>query len=153
MTRNFLFVWGTRNSLGYSGHRSRIAAPDEADQYPECDKTGSEGDVMSWIILIASGALEAVWATALGKSEGLSKLWPSVIFFVGLAGSMAGLAFAMREIPTGTAYAVWVGIGASLTVVWAMITGDTDVSWVRILLLLGLVGCIVGLKLVDSGHE
>lgn len=108
---------------------------------------------MSWIILIVSGVLEAVWATALGKSEGLSKLWPSVIFFVGLVASMIGLAWAMRELPTGTAYAVWVGIGASLTVIWAMITGDTDISWMRILLLLGLVGCIVGLKLIDPGHE
>ncbi|MEV4775514.1 multidrug efflux SMR transporter [Microbacterium sp. LTA6] len=108
---------------------------------------------MSWIILIASGVIEAVWATALGKSEGLTKLWPSVIFFVGLAASMFGLAFAMREIATGTAYAVWVGIGASLTVIWAMITGDTEISWMRILLLLGLVGCIVGLKLIDPGHE
>ncbi|WP_426181421.1 DMT family transporter [Microbacterium sp. TWP3-1-2b2] len=108
---------------------------------------------MSWIILIVSGVLEAVWATALGKSDGLSKLWPSVVFFVGLALSMFGLAWAMKDISTGTAYAVWVGIGASLTVVYAMITGDTDISWVRILLLLGLVGCIVGLKLIDPGHE
>jgi quaternary ammonium compound-resistance protein SugE len=108
---------------------------------------------MAWIILIASGILEAVWATALGKSEGLTRLWPSVVFFAALAASMFGLAFAMREIPTGTAYAVWVGIGAALTVGWAMFTGDTDISWVRILLLLGLVGCIVGLKLIDPGHE
>jgi len=108
---------------------------------------------VSWIILIVSGVLEAVWATALGKSDGLSKLWPSVVFFVGLALSMFGLAWAMKDISTGTAYAVWVGIGASLTVIYAMITGDTDISWVRILLLLGLVGCIVGLKLIDPGHE
>ena len=108
---------------------------------------------MSWIILVASGILEAVWATALGKSEGLTKLWPSVIFLGGLALSMFGLAFAMREIATGTAYAVWVGIGATLTVVWAMISGDSEISWIRILLLLGLVGCIVGLKLIDPGHE
>lgn len=108
---------------------------------------------MSWIILVVSGVLEAVWATALGKSEGFTKLWPSIIFVGGLALSMIGLAFAMRDIATGTAYAVWVGIGATLTVVWAMITGDSDISWVRILLLLGLVGCIVGLKLIDPGHE
>jgi quaternary ammonium compound-resistance protein SugE len=108
---------------------------------------------MSWLVLVISGVLEAVWATALGKSEGFTKLWPSIIFVGGLALSMLGLAFAMREIATGTAYAVWVGIGATLTVVWAMITGDSEISWVRILLLLGLVGCIVGLKLIDPGHE
>jgi quaternary ammonium compound-resistance protein SugE len=108
---------------------------------------------MSWIVLIASGILEAVWATALGRSDGLTRLWPSVVFFVGLGASMFGLAFAMRDIPTGTAYAVWVGIGAALTVTWAMITGESDISWLRILLLMGLVGCIVGLKLIDPGHE
>jgi quaternary ammonium compound-resistance protein SugE len=107
---------------------------------------------MSWVILIASGILEAVWATALGKSEGFTKLWPSVIFVGALALSMGGLAWAMREIPIGTAYAVWVGIGAALTVAWSMITGDTDISWVRIALLLGLIGCVVGLKLVDDAH-
>ena len=104
---------------------------------------------MSWVVLVLSGVLEAVWATALGRSEGLSKLWPSVVFLGALAASMAGLAWAMREIPTGTAYAVWVGIGASLTVIYAMITGDEQFSLVRMLLILGLVGCVVGLKLVS----
>ncbi|WP_104192686.1 multidrug efflux SMR transporter [Cryobacterium sp. Y82] len=108
---------------------------------------------MSWIVLIASGVLEAVWATALGKSEGFTKLWPTVIFGVALALSMAGLAWAMREISIGTAYAVWVGIGAALTVAWAMISGDTSVSWVKIALLVGLIGCVVGLKLVDTPIE
>lgn len=107
---------------------------------------------MSWIILIASGILEAVWATALGKSEGFTKLWPSVVFGVALVISMAGLAFAMRDISVGTAYAVWVGIGASLTVLYAMIFGGEPASLIKVLLILGLVGCIVGLKLVDGSH-
>jgi len=108
---------------------------------------------MAWVILIISGVLEAVWATALGRSEGFTKLWPSVVFGVALLASMAGLAWAMRDISTGTAYAVWVGIGAALTVIWAMITGETDVSWVKLALIAGLVGCVVGLKLVDgTGH-
>ncbi|MET4639009.1 multidrug efflux SMR transporter [Mycetocola sp. 2940] len=107
---------------------------------------------MSWIILLASGVLEAVWATALGKSEGLTKLWPSLVFGGALVVSMGGLAWAMRDIPIGTAYAVWVGIGAALTVAWSMITGDASVSWIKIALLLGLIGCIVGLKLVDDAH-
>ncbi|MGL4255829.1 MAG: DMT family transporter [Microbacterium sp.] len=106
---------------------------------------------MSWVILILSGVLEAVWATALGKSEGFTKLWPTVVFSVTLLLSMGGLALAMRELSTGTAYAVWVGIGASLTVAYAMITGDEAFSFVKMLLILGLVGCVVGLKLV--GHE
>jgi len=107
---------------------------------------------MSWVILIISGVLEAVWATALGRSEGFTKLWPTVVFGVTLIASMGGLAWAMREISTGTAYAVWVGIGASLTVAWAMISGDEDFSIVKMLLILGLVGCVVGLKLVGDHH-
>ncbi|MBW9110049.1 DMT family transporter [Microbacterium ureisolvens] len=106
---------------------------------------------MSWVILIVSGILEAVWATALGKTEGFTKLWPSVIFGVALVASMGGLAWAMRDISTGTAYAVWVGIGASLTVAYAMTTGDEAFSLIKVLLILGLVGCVVCLKLV--GHE
>lgn len=107
---------------------------------------------MSWIILIVSGVLEAVWATALGKSESFTRLWPTVIFGVGLALSMGGLALAMRTIPIGTAYAVWVGIGAALTVLYAMIFGGEPASLLKILLILGLVGCVIGLKLVDGGH-
>ncbi|PJJ62134.1 DMT family transporter [Compostimonas suwonensis] len=104
---------------------------------------------MSWVVLIVSGVLEAVWATALGRSEGFTRLWPSVIFGAALLASMGGLAFAMREISTGTAYAVWVGIGASLTVLYAMVFGGETISWIKVLLILGLVGCVVGLKLVD----
>ncbi|BAJ73423.1 membrane transporters of cations and cationic drugs [Microbacterium testaceum StLB037] len=107
---------------------------------------------MSWIVLILSGVLESVWATALGRSEGFTKLWPTVIFGVALVASMGGLAFAMREIPTGTAYAVWVGIGAALTVVFAMVTGAEALSVVKVLLVLGLVGCVIGLKLVSDTH-
>ncbi|CAL4860452.1 Guanidinium exporter [Microbacterium sp. MM2322] len=106
--------------------------------------------MLSWIVLIVAGMLEAVWATALGRSEGFTKLWPTVIFGVALVASMGGLAFALREIPTGTGYAVWVGIGASLTVIWAMVTGAESVSLIKILLVLGLVACIVGLKLVSD---
>jgi len=103
---------------------------------------------MSWIILVISGILEAVWATALGRSEGFTRLWPSVVFVVALAASMVGLAFAMRDIPVGTAYAVWVGIGAALTVGYAMFFGGEGVSLVKLLLVIGIVACVVGLKVL-----
>ena len=103
---------------------------------------------MAWFILVASGVLESVWATALGRSEGLTKLGPSILFFIALALSMAGLAFAMRSLPIGTSYAVWVGIGATLTVAYAMLTESEPVSVLKVGLLLGLLGCIIGLKLL-----
>ncbi|EHR59147.1 DMT family transporter [Saccharomonospora cyanea] len=103
---------------------------------------------MSWLVLVLSGVLEAVWAIALGKSEGFSRLGPSVVFFAGLAASMAGLAYAMRELPVGTSYAVWVGIGAVLTVVYSMATGEEPASALKVLFLAMIVGGVVGLKLV-----
>ena len=102
---------------------------------------------MAWLVLLVSGVLEAVWAVALGKSEGFTRLAPSLVFLVGIVLSMGGLAYAMRTLPLGTSYAVWVGVGATLTVAYGMLMGDETVSAVKILLMLGLVGCIVGLKL------
>jgi len=104
---------------------------------------------VSWIVLVVSGGLEAVWATALGRSEGLSRPGPSLVFAVALVASMVGLAYAMRELPTGTAYAVWVGIGASLTAAWAMAAGQEPVTIARVLCLLLIVAGVVGLKLAE----
>ncbi len=103
---------------------------------------------LSWVVLVLSGGLEAVWAVALGRSEGFSRPVPVVVFLVGLTASMAGLAYALREIPVGTGYAVWVGIGAALTVGYGMVTGTEPVSPLRLLLIAGLIACVVGLKLV-----
>jgi quaternary ammonium compound-resistance protein SugE len=115
--------------------------------YPASDKTTLKEFVMPWLILIASGVLEAVWATALGRTEGFTRPVPIAVFAVGLILSMTGLGLAMRDLPVGTAYAVWVGIGATLTVAYAMISGAEAVSIVRIALILGIVACVVGLKL------
>ncbi|MUL78049.1 multidrug efflux SMR transporter [Mycolicibacterium sp. CBMA 226] len=103
---------------------------------------------MSWLVLVLSGVLEAVWATAMGKSDGFSRLSPSIVFAVALIASMGGLAYAMRDLPVGTAYAVWVGIGAVLTVVYAMATGDEPTSVVKVVFLVTIIGGVVGLKLV-----
>ena len=104
---------------------------------------------MAWVVLVVSGVLEAVWATALGKSQWFSRLWPTAVFAVALASSMAGLAYALRTVPVGTGYAIWVAIGAVLTAGYAMATGGETVTPLRVLLLLGLVGCVVGLKLTS----
>ena len=103
---------------------------------------------MAWIVLVLSGVLEAVWATALGKSEGFTKLWPSVIFGVALVVSMGGLAYAMRTLPTGTSYAIWVGIGAVATVAYAFAVGEESISLGKVVFLSMIVGGVIGLKLV-----
>ena len=79
---------------------------------------------MYWLVLVISGVLEAVWATALGRTEGFTRLIPTVVFAVSLTASMAGLAYAMRGLPVGTAYAVWVGIGAALRARKAVTPGE-----------------------------
>lgn len=104
---------------------------------------------MAWIVLVLSGVLEAVWATALGRSAGFTRLGPTIVFGVAVVISMVGLAYAMRTLPTGTAYAIWVGIGASLTVVYAMVTGTEAASLIKILLIGGIILCVIGLKLVS----
>jgi len=103
---------------------------------------------MSWLVLFLSGALEAVWATALSRSDGLTRLLPSAAFVVALALSMLGLGWALRDLPVGTAYAVWVGVGAVLTVAWAMATGVEPVTPTKLVFLGAIVGGVVGLKLV-----
>lgn len=105
---------------------------------------------MAWTILLASAVLEAVWATALGQSHGFTRLVPTLVFLVALALSMAGLGRATREIPLGTAYAVWTGTGAALAVGVAMMTGGEEVSPLKILFLLGIIGAVIGLKLAPS---
>lgn len=107
---------------------------------------------MNWVVLIASGGMEAVWALALDRAEGFTRLVPSVVFLGALAASMLGLSYAVRTIPLGTAYAVWVGIGAALTVGYGLVTGAEPFSWAKLLLIAGLVACVVGLKVVGESH-
>jgi quaternary ammonium compound-resistance protein SugE len=102
---------------------------------------------MAWIVLVLSGVLEAVWATALGKTDGFTKPLPTTVFGIALVLSMAGLAYAMRTLPVGTSYAIWTGIGAALTVTYAMAFDGEAASVLKVLFILGIVGCVVGLKL------
>jgi len=97
-------------------------------------------------VLLASAVLEAVWANALSASAGFSVPLPTVVFAVAVVGSMIGLAAAMRHIPTGTAYAVWTSVGTVLTVAYAAATGNEELSWLKVMFLAAIIGCVVGLK-------
>ena len=106
---------------------------------------------MSWLILLLSGALEAVWAASLHRAfqaSGRKRLAPTALFLVSVAASTGGLAIAMQSIPTGTAYAVWVGVGVVLTSAYAMVTRVERPTAARLLLLSGIAVCVVGLKVV-----
>lgn len=106
-----------------------------------------------WLVLLGSAVLEAVWATALGLSDGFSRPLPTLVFAVTAVLSMLGLGMAVRSIPLGTAYAVWVGIGAALTVGWAMATGVEPFSLLKVLFIAGIVGCAAGLKALPDTQE
>lgn len=104
---------------------------------------------MAWLVLVASGVLEAVWASALGASKGFRRPVPTIVFGVAIVASMAGLSFAMLTLPVGTAYAVWIGIGAVLTVVVAVVRRQEKLTVARAALLVILVGSVVGLKVAS----
>ncbi|MDH6460501.1 quaternary ammonium compound-resistance protein SugE [Micromonospora sp. A200] len=102
---------------------------------------------MAWIVLVLSGLLETAWAVSLDRSAGFSRPLPSVVFLVTLVLSMLGLAYALREIPVGTGYAIWVGIGAVGTAAYGMAALGESASLARIVCLLLVVAGVVGLKL------
>ncbi|GAA4968940.1 DMT family transporter [Actinoplanes utahensis] len=101
---------------------------------------------MAWLVLIVSGVLETVWAIALDRSAGFTRPAPTAVFGVALLLSMAGLGYALRTIPVGTGYAVWVGIGAVGTALVGMIALNEPAGLPRILCLLMVVCGVVGLK-------
>lgn len=101
---------------------------------------------MSWFVLVIAGLLEVVWATAMERSAGFSRPVPTAITLVALAGSMGLLGVALRELPLGTAYAVWVGIGVVGTSVVGMVWLGEPVSAVRVALVGLILAGVVGLK-------
>ena len=102
---------------------------------------------MAWLVLVISGLLETAWAIALDRSAGFTRPLPSVVFGVTLVASMAGLAYALRDIPVGTGYAVWVGIGAVGTALVGMLALGEPVNLPRVACLLLVVAGVIGLKL------
>lgn len=107
---------------------------------------------MSWTLLVVAGLLEVAWASTLPATDGLSRPAPTALFLVLLAASMAALAKATEEIPLGTAYGVWVGIGAvGAALVGIALHGDPATP-ARIGFLVLLVVAVIGLKLTGGAH-
>src|SRR5690554_4982148 len=101
---------------------------------------------MAWLVLIGSGLLETVWALALAASKGFTRPLPVAVFVVALVLSMVGLGYAVRTIPVGTAYAVWVGIGATGTALAGMVLLREPVTVARVACLLLIITGVVGLR-------
>lgn len=105
---------------------------------------------MGWVYLLLAGAAEIVYAAAMPRTDGFTKLGPSLFAAFFIAASMYLLSLATRTIPIGTAYAVWVGIGAIGTAAYGMIVLGEDRSMVRIFCFFLILAGIVGLKLVST---
>ena len=101
---------------------------------------------MAWVLLVIAGLLETGWAIGLKYTDGFTKLWPSVLTVIGIVVSMVLLSIAARTLPIGTAYAVWVGIGAAGAVVLGIFLLGEPVNPARLFFLGLLLVAIVGLK-------
>ncbi len=104
---------------------------------------------MSWFILVIAGLFEIVWAVGLKYTHGFTRLIPSLVTVSAIAFSMGLLAYAMRGLPVGTAYAVWTGIGAVGTAIFGIIVLGESASIARVLSLVLIVAGIIGLKLTS----
>ncbi|HMN17779.1 MAG TPA: quaternary ammonium compound efflux SMR transporter SugE [Ignavibacteriaceae bacterium] len=105
---------------------------------------------MYWLILFIAGLFEVAWAIGLKYSEGFSKLWPSVFTIASMIISMGMLAYSIKHLPVGTAYAVWTGIGAIGTAILGMILFGESKELIRIFFIFLIVVGIVGLKVFSD---
>ena len=106
---------------------------------------------MTWIILVLAGLFEIVWAVGLKYSEGFTRPLPSVLTVIAMVVGFYLLSLSMREIPLGTAYGIWVGIGAVGAAIAGMVLFKEPVSTLRIVSIVLVVAGIVGLKLSSAG--
>ena len=104
----------------------------------------------AWLWLLAAGLLEIVWAVGLKYSEGFSRMWPSLLTAVAMSASFWCLARALKEIPLGTGYAIWVGIGAVGTAIAGIVLFSEPATWPRAFCIGLILAGIIGLKLTSA---
>ena len=107
---------------------------------------------MGWMFLLFAGACEIIYAAVMPRTDGFTRLLPSLFGGLFICLSMYLLSLATRTIPVGTAYAVWVGIGAVGTAIYGMLVLGEDRSLLRIMCFLLILAGIVGLKLVSTAR-
>ena len=105
---------------------------------------------MYWIILFIAGLFEIAWAVGLKYTEGFSRLWPSVFTILSMIISMGLLAYSVKHLPIGTAYAVWTGIGAVGSVLVGILVFKEPATFWRVFFISSLIISIIGLKVVTK---
>ena len=107
---------------------------------------------MAWVYLAIASVFEVEWAIAMKYAHGFTRVWPTVACLTGMVVSVLFLAFAVRSLPIGTAYAVWTGIGATATAILGMLLFDEPHNLPRLACLLLITGGVVGLRLLSPSH-
>ena len=102
---------------------------------------------MSWFILFVAGLFEVAWAVGLKYTEGFTRLWPSLFTALAMFTSIGLLGLAMKNLPLGTAYAIWTGVGAIGTVIVGILLFGESIAPLRLLSILLILCGLVGLKL------
>jgi quaternary ammonium compound-resistance protein SugE len=102
---------------------------------------------MAWLLLLLAGVLEVGWAIGLKYTEGFTRLWPTIGTIAAMSVSLALLGIAMKSLPVGTAYAVWVGVGAVGTVILGIVLLNEPANAARLISVGLIVAGIIGLKL------
>ncbi len=106
---------------------------------------------MNWLILVTAGLFEIAWAIGLKYTEGFTRLWPTVGTILAMLISLGLLGIAMKSLPVGTAYAVWVGVGAVGTAILGIVLLGESANTGRLISLGLIVAGIIGLKLASPG--
>jgi quaternary ammonium compound-resistance protein SugE len=107
----------------------------------------SAGETMAWVLLVIAGLFEVGWAIGLKYTEGFTRLWPSVWTLAAMGASVWLLGLAMKTLPVGTAYSVWVGVGAAGTVILGIVLFGESANALRVASVALIVAGIVGIKL------
>ncbi|WP_431044201.1 DMT family transporter [Streptomyces sp. P1-3] len=105
---------------------------------------------MAWVLLIVAGLLEVGWSIGMKFTDGFTRLWPSVLTGAGIAASMLLLSYAAKTLPIGTAYGVWVGIGAAGAAVLGMLVLGEPFTAARVFFVVLLLVAVVGLKMTSA---
>jgi quaternary ammonium compound-resistance protein SugE len=106
---------------------------------------------VAWVILVVAGLTEIGWAVGLKYTEGFTRLWPSIWTVAAMVVSLYLLAIAARSLPIGTAYAVWVGIGAAGTAILGMVLFGESRELLRLACVGLIIAGVIGLRLLEPG--
>ena len=128
--------------------KSQLPNPDTTHPTPHI-RHQTSNITMSWFILFIAGLFEVVWAVGIKYTEGWTKLWPAVITVFAMIASFYLLSMALKNIPMGTAYAVWTGIGTIGTVVYGIIYFKEPTDILRIVCILLIICGIAGLRILS----